>query len=115
MASAAGDDRAAGATVRQVLELTAAARLLPADDLAALRARWPESKLGDDGGELARSLVRSGKLTKHQAAALYQNQAKALSVGEYVLLERIGSGGIGTVYKARKHDGLELVAVKVLN
>src|SRR5947209_19644816 len=35
-------------------------------------------------------------------------------LGAYELLEKIGEGGMGAVYKARRHGSAELVAVKVL-
>jgi serine/threonine protein kinase/formylglycine-generating enzyme required for sulfatase activity len=104
-----------GATVRRILEVLTTTRLLPSEEIAVLRAEWSGSKLDSDGGDLARRLVQSGRLTKYQAAAVYQNQPKAAAVGDYLLLERIGSGGVGAVYKARRHDGGQLVAIKVLS
>jgi serine/threonine protein kinase len=111
---ASTDDRM-GATVRQMLDFLSANRMLSPDELSLLRAAWTGSKLDADAGEFARLLVEAGKLTKYQAAAAYMNQARSVAVGEYLLLDRIGGGGVGTVYKARRHDGDSPVALKVLN
>lgn len=53
---------------------------------------------------------------RHGAAGVGSPVAAApKQLGEYELLERLGEGGMGAVYKAR-HQGLEtLVAVKVLH
>jgi serine/threonine protein kinase len=73
----------------------------------------PDRRL-KDAQEFARELVRAGKLTKYQAAVVYQGKAKALFRGQYVVLDRIGSGGMGRVFKA-KHRRLDhIVALKIL-
>src|SRR5262245_12784826 len=41
--------------------------------------------------------------------------SRALTVGPYVLLERLGQGGMGTVFKARHTRLRRLAAVKVLS
>jgi len=40
---------------------------------------------------------------------------KAVDGGEYVILDRIGTGGMGSVYKAEQPSMNRLVAVKVLH
>jgi serine/threonine-protein kinase len=60
-----------------------------------------------------RLLVQVG-LTKFQARAAIEGKAAKLNFGPYVLLDRIGEGGMGTVYKARHARLGRIDAVKVL-
>ena len=63
----------------------------------------------------ARELVRQNHLTKLQAAAVLKGKTKNLVFGEYVVLEKIGSGGMGQVFKANHRPTGKMVAVKVLS
>ncbi len=67
-----------------------------------------------DAEELARELVRKNMLTKFQAEELWNGNGKTLTLGSYVLMERIGAGGMGQVYKARHRIMDRFVAVKRL-
>src|SRR4051794_19639489 len=48
-----------------------------------------------DSEELARELVRQKKLTAYQAQTIYQGQGKSLLLGNYVILDKLGQGGMG--------------------
>ena len=74
----------------------------------------PPTASPKDGEELARELVRNKKLTKFQAEEVYRGKGKSLVLGNYVLMERIGAGGMGQVFKARHRRMDRLVAVKLL-
>lgn len=67
-----------------------------------------------DAEELALELVRKKKLTKFQAEEVSKGKGKALVLGNYVLMEKIGAGGMGQVFKARHRRMDRLVAVKLL-
>ncbi|HKB01824.1 MAG TPA: serine/threonine-protein kinase [Gemmataceae bacterium] len=62
----------------------------------------------------AKALIRTGALTKFQAAQLLAGKYKGLRFDRLKILDRIGSGGMGTVFLC-EHTGLrKQVAVKVL-
>jgi serine/threonine protein kinase len=70
-----------------------------------------------DGPEaLLRRLVEAGLLTRGQAKRSAQELPLLLNqpIPGYVLLEKLGQGAMGTVYKARQLSMNRLVAVKVL-
>ena len=55
-----------------------------------------------------------GKLTKLQATGLLQGKLKFLVFGEYLILEKIGQGGMGQVLKAEHRRMKRMVALKVM-
>jgi eukaryotic-like serine/threonine-protein kinase len=62
----------------------------------------------------AKALIRAGVLTKFQAAQLLAGKYKGLRFDRLKILDRIGSGGMGTVFLC-EHMGLrKQVAVKIL-
>ncbi|MBL8827085.1 MAG: protein kinase, partial [Planctomycetaceae bacterium] len=78
-----------------------------------LRAQLPEIDQARDAAELAKVLVQHGALTKFQATLLYQSKS-GLRMGEYIVLDQIGAGGMGQVFKARHRRMDRVVAIKVL-
>ncbi len=67
-----------------------------------------------DAEDLAKELVRQKKLTRFQAEEAYRGKGKSLVLGNYVLMEKIGAGGMGQVFKARHRRMDRIVAVKLL-
>ncbi|WP_044302709.1 protein kinase domain-containing protein [Rhodopirellula sallentina] len=57
--------------------------------------------------------VLYGKLTGFQADCIADNAERRLRVGRYTLLTELGSGGMGTVYRAFDRDRNEEVALKL--
>jgi serine/threonine-protein kinase len=83
------------------------------------REELQQGRAGPDGGgprALLARLVKSGFLTPHQAERAFQELALVVNqqVPGYQLLQKIGRGSMGTVYKARQLSMDRLVAVKVL-
>lgn len=63
---------------------------------------------------LAEYLVSQGTLTVFQAERILNGKTQGLVLGPYVLLDAIGSGSMGQVYKASSKNDSNLYAVKVL-
>src|SRR5207244_2676574 len=63
---------------------------------------------------LARQLVKHERLTIFQALEVLKGKAPSLVFDNYVLLDILGFGGMGAVYKARRRDNGEIVALKTL-
>src|SRR5689334_1527549 len=64
---------------------------------------------------MAERLVADGKLTPFQANAVRERRFEELIIGNYHVLDRLGAGGMGTVYKARHRRMKRVVAIKVLS
>jgi serine/threonine protein kinase len=63
---------------------------------------------------LAQALVRAGRLTPYQSAAIYQRKSRGLLIGKYLILDKLGQGGMGVVFKAKQHTTGRIVALKIL-
>src|SRR5437879_2790287 len=64
--------------------------------------------------DLARELVRRNWLTDFQAEQILQGNARDLVLGSYVLLGRLGKGGMGEVFKANHQLMNRVVAIKLI-
>jgi serine/threonine-protein kinase len=65
--------------------------------------------------ELAGQLIRREWLTAFQVNQLLQGRGRALRMGPYILIERVGSGGMGEVFKAEHCRLRRPAAVKVVS
>jgi serine/threonine-protein kinase len=72
------------------------------------RAKFPDTKA------LAKHLLQRDWLTPFQVNNVLQGRAGELVLGQYLLLERIGQGGMGQVFKARHQVMGRVVALKVI-
>jgi formylglycine-generating enzyme required for sulfatase activity len=63
---------------------------------------------------IARDIVGRGWLTAFQIKMLWKGRGAELFVGQYVLLDRIGEGGMGEVFQARHRRMERDVALKVI-
>jgi serine/threonine protein kinase len=79
--------------------------------IAQLRAVQPALA---SAGEAAAYMVREGVLTNFQAEQLMLGKWRRFTIGKYKVLERLGSGGMGSVYLCEHKVMRRRVAVKVL-
>lgn len=99
----------------QFLASLAESRLLSEEEIAAFLQSFSPELRPADGQALAEQFVAAGKLTPYQAEVVCQGKARYLVLGEYVVLDRIGAGGMGEVFKAEHRAMRRLVALKVLS
>ncbi len=102
-------------TVEQFTQRLTSSGVMSEDELRDWIAAVPVEKRAGDGEQLARELVREKKLTKFQAEQIYAGKEKSLTLGNYLLLDKLGQGGMGMVLKARHKRMARVVALKVMS
>lgn len=103
-------------------------QVLPAEDLiSALRGSGlfaseqlevvvrELAPLGSDAASMMRQLLASRRLTRYQLKKVVHGKSAELRIGPYVVTDKLGEGGMGKVYRARRDGGgPETVALKVV-
>lgn len=102
-------------SVREYCAMLVRSRLLPADEADALHRKWKDDTgAADDQVEaFVKLLVRKKVLTPYQAAMVQRGRADGFFLNDYKILDRIGKGQMGGVYKAIHTLG-QIVALKIL-
>lgn len=85
--------------------------LVEAMTLDALLPRLPAT---DRGRVIARFLVQEGVLTRFQAEHVLGGRTSGFVLGQYRILDELGRGGMGRVFKAEHVAMKRIVALKVL-
>src|SRR5689334_15769940 len=102
-------------TVEQFTQRLTSSGLMSDDELRDWFAAVPVEKRPSDGETLARELVKQKRLTKFQAEQIYAGKGSSLTLGNYVILDKLGQGGMGMVLKAMHRRMKRLVAIKVMS
>jgi formylglycine-generating enzyme required for sulfatase activity/serine/threonine protein kinase len=88
--------------------------LFTAAEVESFRRDLSEAARFADADAVATQLVEMGKLTPFQSRQLLSGVGTPLVLGDYVLLDKLGSGGMGQVFKAQHRHMKRLVAVKLM-
>ncbi len=78
------------------------------DEVTRLQATLPDSR------GLARELIQRGWLTPYQVNQIFQGKGSELTLGQYIIRERLGEGGMGLVFKAKHRRMDRIAAVKII-
>jgi serine/threonine protein kinase len=88
--------------------------LLSANEVREFVEGLAESTRPQDSEQLLRDLIRHEKLTPYQAHVLQEGKGRSLTLGNYIILDQLGRGGMGTVFKAMHRRMQRVVALKVI-
>lgn len=102
-------------TVKQLVTDLVKSRLMTEDEVQAVHAALPRDRKPPDAESFAAELVAADKLTPYQAQQLMAGQTDGLVLGNYVILDKLGQGGMGLVLKAEHRRMKRVVALKVLS
>ncbi|HEV3386062.1 MAG TPA: serine/threonine-protein kinase [Gemmata sp.] len=106
---------AAQTSVRDYCALLTKSKLLAAEELELALKKWKEEspRQDDQVDSFCKFLISRRSLTEWQAAMVRRGRADGFFIGGYRIVDRIGKGQMGGVYKA-VHGLGQLVALKIL-
>lgn len=88
--------------------------IVPAAATEELASQHTVARPDDDSASIMAQLCMQNYLTQFQCARLERGSLASLRIGQYVLLDELGRGGMGHVFRARHVVMLREVAIKRL-
>jgi serine/threonine-protein kinase len=98
----------------ELLPVIRSSGILSDRQLAEIKSKILQGDYPLDSTDLAERLVSDGIITAFQAKRFLSNRPHGLIVGRYTVLDRIGSGSMGRVYKAHHMMMDRIVALKII-
>jgi serine/threonine protein kinase/WD40 repeat protein len=101
--------------VAQLSEQLISSGLVSKDEFRLASESIQSMNTGVSAEGIAKRLIHDGRLTRFQAQMALSGKASGLMIGSYVVLEKLGQGGMGQVFKARHRTMKRDVALKVIS
>ncbi len=101
-------------TAEQFGKALVASGMMSGDELRILWGEIPPPTRPKDGIAFAALLRERGLLNDFQAKELLSGANTPLGLNQYLIVDRIGAGGMGQVFKAQHRKMKRLVAIKLL-
>ena len=101
-------------TLKEYSQRIVDSTLLDLEEVKEFVNRLPDRHAEDAIDQLAKSLKEAGKLTSFQDSRIRGGHLKGLVLGQYLVLDEIGQGANGMVFRARHREKPRIVALKMI-
>jgi serine/threonine protein kinase len=101
-------------TLEQFIDYLAEIGFMTVEEVYDFLDELPLNQQPHSARRLVEEMRRHHKLTDFQADLMLKGKIKRLVIGNYIVLEKIGQGGMGRVYRARHRRMDRIVALKLL-
>lgn len=101
-------------TVDELTQALVDSGLASAQDIREFRASFSAEHHPNDGRAFSEFLIAQNRLTPFQASELLEGTGVPLVLGDYILLSKIGAGGMGQVFLAHHARLDRRAAIKIL-